>query len=492
MFPFALPSSIPSVLTTESPVTSSPITTAPITSAPVTAAPVAPVTGAPITPAPVTAAPTSSRLSVATITTLSIPSRTLMDVPERRLFQTVALDFINSNISFGSSSRIVEATVATVTQQTLVPDNRRKLLRNLQDNANLEIELEVEGTIDRNSAETVHFGTIISNVFNTNAQAFQDKLAASSTFFAAEFEEAVKNTNQIDGAKSAEFADDDDDKNMVWPFIVGAFGGTVALVALAMIFMNYRYGQEEDDPEPPVELMSWSTASPSSVEGKKEMFEDITSQPESSVYSEEERHLQRSLSTIDEDMQAKLEECDVNTPRNKHTTSNATPRGTNFVQLDFDSANGQKSPKKIHTGILSDLDNMEGEWEGQLESKVTAVAGTPRQNNLEKFKMGTYFEDEPTNLCCCASPEGLPSTVIPSRERVETPAGIACGPSNSTQQGLPSTVIPSRERVETPAGIAGGPSNSTQQGLPSTVIPSRERVEPPAGIAGGPSNSTQH
>ena len=77
--------------------------------------------------------------------------------------------------------------------------------------------------------------------------------------------------------------------------------------------------------------------------------------------------------------QAKMEDCRVNTPKGNFVQNQETPTGTAFAQLDTDSA--------INTGgIMRDLQEFENDWEGQLDSKVTAAAETPRQNNLERFK----------------------------------------------------------------------------------------------------------
>lgn len=56
-----------------------------------------------------------------------------------------------------------------------------------------------------------------------------------------------------------------------------------------------------------------------------------------------------------------------------------TPSGTSFLQMSTDSAQ--------HTGnVLDDLGRLEDEWDGQLESKLSATATTPRHTNSEKFR----------------------------------------------------------------------------------------------------------
>jgi hypothetical protein len=117
--------------------------------------------------------------------------------------------------------------------------------------------------------------------------------------------------------------------------------------------------------------------------------------------------IQGKLSPIEEDTPTKLEDCDINTPRNDNTISQATPRGTKFVQMDFESTKvkARKKYKSSSNKILGDLENMEDEWEGQLDSKVDAVAETPRQNNLEKFEVGSkeYYQ---SNAAAAASAAG--------------------------------------------------------------------------------------
>lgn len=74
-----------------------------------------------------------------------------------------------------------------------------------------------------------------------------------------------------------------------------------------------------------------------------------------------------------------LEECHIRTPKGDFVQTQQTPKGTEFAQLNTDSA--------INTGgIMNDLKRFENEWDTQLDSKVNDSAQTPRQNNLEKFK----------------------------------------------------------------------------------------------------------
>lgn len=93
-----------------------------------------------------------------------------------------------------------------------------------------------------------------------------------------------------------------------------------------------------------------------------------------------------------------MEECDYNTTRCYSGFSSVnTPRGTEFVQLDFDvvklgSGHSIASPTQSSIRadeLLADLEDMETEWEGQLDSKVTTAAETPRKNNLQKYNKGS-------------------------------------------------------------------------------------------------------
>ena len=77
--------------------------------------------------------------------------------------------------------------------------------------------------------------------------------------------------------------------------------------------------------------------------------------------------------------QARFEECTVNTPKGNFVQNQETPKGTSFAQLDTVSA--------MNTGgIMRDLREFEDDWEGQLDSKVTNSAPTPRRGNLKKFQ----------------------------------------------------------------------------------------------------------
>ena len=75
----------------------------------------------------------------------------------------------------------------------------------------------------------------------------------------------------------------------------------------------------------------------------------------------------------------KYEECTIRSPVESFVRKNETPKGTRFLQMSTDSAK--------HTGnVLEDLGRLEDEWDGQLESKLSATATTPRHTNSEKFR----------------------------------------------------------------------------------------------------------
>eukprot|EP00977_Amphora_coffeiformis_P009968 scaffold2329_cov161-Amphora_coffeaeformis.AAC.4 len=75
----------------------------------------------------------------------------------------------------------------------------------------------------------------------------------------------------------------------------------------------------------------------------------------------------------------RYEECTLRSPVESFVRKNETPKGTRFLQMSTDSAQ--------HTGsVLEDLGRLEDEWDGQLESKLSATATTPRHTNSEKFR----------------------------------------------------------------------------------------------------------
>lgn len=75
----------------------------------------------------------------------------------------------------------------------------------------------------------------------------------------------------------------------------------------------------------------------------------------------------------------RYEECTIRSPVESFVRKNETPKGTRFLQMSTDSAQ--------HTGnVLEDLGRLEDEWDGQLESKLSATATTPRHTNSEKFR----------------------------------------------------------------------------------------------------------
>jgi hypothetical protein len=76
---------------------------------------------------------------------------------------------------------------------------------------------------------------------------------------------------------------------------------------------------------------------------------------------------------------ARYEDCTIRSPVESFVRKNETPKGTRFLQMNTDSAK--------HTGtVLEDLGRLEDEWDGQLDSKLSATATTPRRTNSEKFR----------------------------------------------------------------------------------------------------------
>lgn len=135
-------------------------------------------------------------------------------------------------------------------------------------------------------------------------------------------------------------------------------------------------------------------------------FDSLEPKTSASASSTPQSILGAPLSPIAEDTPAKLEDCDYNTSRvHSGFSSVNTPRGTEFVQLDFSvvklgSGHSIASPTNSTNDLLADLEDMESEWEGQLDSKVTPVAATPRKNNLQKYKKGSKAPKQATTASC--------------------------------------------------------------------------------------------
>ena len=342
-----------------------------------------------------------------------------MDFTTALAFETATLDFLNENVPAGSD---VSVTSVTITKQTLRSVGDRLLRqRHLQEASQLDVDMDVEGT---QGAGDVDFESLIEDVFANNSQAYLLKLGGASSFFRAEFANAALNEKGESTTSSTETqaaaAGNDSNTGII---IGSVIGGLAAMVIVALLVVRYQKSKNEGDVVETrrIDLLSWDTGSqtsfdprgkdskgfvPTEVPSDPRGMElngflssnvnfpaDVNSPTDSDVYRDDENFpssMHAPLSPIEEDMQAKLEDCDMYTPKNEYTLSQATPRGTNFVQMNFKRSTSNKNETKSKTGkILGDLENMEGEWEGQLESKVDAVAETPRQNNLEKFKVGS-------------------------------------------------------------------------------------------------------
>jgi hypothetical protein len=390
----------------------------------------------------------TTRLDVETNTTVAIPSTSEMVIEDQEVFQTVSLDFLNANLPVGYSSRAIQVTSVLVTDQRLV-STRRGLRRSLQGSSELQVDMNVQGNMDNTTAGEYDFDRVVETAFSEHWEDFLQRLADASSFFRSQFaaDGGQAGDPTPSGAEDGTNVAEGDGSNNLAYIIGGAVGGTVLVVGLAFILMRYRLTFEETN-DPQLNLLSWSTTSPTSVEGRKKGndYENPESPSESEIYEDDYGQvntLSKQLSPIAEDRQAKLEDCDLRTPRNEHTQSLETPRGTRFHQFDTESVQrssvsggeqrsyysntsgesssyrqqkalmalrvespdglspdhtvyptgtprGSATPRGGVTptgGILGDLAGMEEEWEGQLDSKVTAVAPTPRQNNLEKFKL---------------------------------------------------------------------------------------------------------
>ncbi len=344
--------------------------------------------------------PVVTLVTISAPATVSIPCRSEMDDTTVSAFETATLDFITEYLPDGSG---IIVTSVSVTQQTLDSDGGRLLRqRQLQEYSELQVDMEVEGLQDAASQGDVPVEDVIGNILTDNSQAFQDKLGGVTSFFRAEFAYAATEGKDSTISSANRSQNEATDNGPTIGIITGsAVAGLAAIVIAALLVVRYRKSHDEGEvgvETRQIDLLSWSTASPTSFDptGKDAngfVPANANSPTDSEVYDDDDRYaasIQGRLSPIEEDTQSRLEDCDINTPRHDHTLSQATPQGTKFVQMDFKRSIASIKASKEKAGkILGDLENMEGEWEGQLDSKVDAVAETPKQNNLEKFKVGS-------------------------------------------------------------------------------------------------------
>ena len=266
--------------------------------------------------------------------------------------------------------------------------------------------MKIDGTQEIASQEDVPVEETIGAVLTDNSQTFQDKLGGVTSFFRGEFAYAasVGSNGSTSSAITSQNVTSDDGLNVgiITGSIVAALAATVIA---ALLVVRHRRGQDDEEvvDSRQIDLLSWSTTSPTSFDptGKHSNGfapANANSPTDSEVYEDDDRYagsVQGRLSPIEEDTQSRLEDCDINTPGHEHMLSRATPQGPKFVQMDFKRSQESIRASKEKAGkILGDLESMEGEWAGQLDSKVDAVAETPRQNNLEKFKVGSRVHQD--------------------------------------------------------------------------------------------------
>jgi hypothetical protein len=305
------------------------------------------------------------------------------------VFQSTVIAFLNENMP-KKYRELSKLSSATVIQQSLI-NGTRLLRRYLQEKSELKIDMIVDGIFnERSEGEMLDFQSWIGNFPEDNELDFQEKLGEVSSFFRAEFAYAATEGNNTPSRARSVTSEAGPSVGT----IIGILAG-IALVSMFIILFVIRYRTTNDEEEPnavqEVELLSWSSeSSQNEVEGMPRYTPSLPSPTESEVYFTETPAMRSKLSPIAEHLQSRLSECDVKTPLNENTTSRSTPKGTRFMQLNFEHSKSEKFTTKRKTSkILGDLEDMEGEWEGQLESKVDSVSETPKQNNLEKFKVGT-------------------------------------------------------------------------------------------------------
>lgn len=348
---------------------------------------------------------TTSVVAISAPISVSIPCRSEMDNTTVSAFETATLDFVTENLPDGSGITVISVTVV---KQTLITAAGRLLRqRLLQESSELLIDMEIEGTQEIGSEGDVPVEDVIGTVLTDNSQAFQDKLGGVTSFFRGEFAYAASEENDGNASSAIRSQNGTTDNGLniglISGSIVAALAATVIAALLVVRYRKTRGNEEVRVDTRQIDLLSWSTASPTSFDptGKDSngfVPANAHSPTDSEVYEDDERYaasVQGRLSPIEEDTQSRLEDCDINTPRHEHTLSQATPQGTPFVQMDFKrSKESIKASKEKAGKILGDLEHMEGEWEGQLDSKVDAVAETPKQNNLEKFKVGSRVHQD--------------------------------------------------------------------------------------------------
>ncbi|KAI2507851.1 hypothetical protein MHU86_6631 [Fragilaria crotonensis] len=303
-----------------------------------------------------------------------------MDNTTVSAFETATLDFVTENLPDGSGITVISVTVV---KQTLITAAGRLLRqRLLQESSELLIDMEIEGTQEIGSEGDVPVEDVIGTVLTDNSQAFQDKLGGVTSFFRGEFAYAASEENDGNASSAIRSQNGTTDNGLNIGLISGSIvAALAATVIAALLVVRYRKTRGNEEERTPMDLCRQTRIRRPILKCTKTM-------------NGTQRAFKETV-PIEEDTQSRLEDCDINTPRHEHTLSQATPQGTPFVQMDFKrSKESIKASKEKAGKILGDLEHMEGEWEGQLDSKVDAVAETPKQNNLEKFKVGSRVHQD--------------------------------------------------------------------------------------------------
>jgi len=351
------------------------------------------------------------------------------------VFESTTEEFLNEELL------TFEVTKVQVTGQTL--NSQTRFRRTLQDSSSLTVEMIIEGKGDSSS----DFKNTVDSAFVNKEKKFQEDLAKSSAFFNEEFEHAAATgggevipspINKPPGEANSK------SQTGLILIITGSIVGLLLILTTTFLLVRHRLLLDDDGPE--LDLLSWSSGSAGSQRREKvfSMADAVPMQGES--FQEQSRenfigneeipsHVGGQLSPISENMTVgavggdmgrrkpyccpspkggnrQQHELDPSTLTNSsgtgynissesalHSLSTRTTRNSrrsvrHMISETMDNANIESSQYMTNApGILGDLVSMEDEWEGQLDSKVTSVAATPRQNNLEKFKR------KPKNKC---------------------------------------------------------------------------------------------
>jgi len=364
-----------------------------------------------------------------------------MDNEDIDIFQDTTKDFLNNNS--------LNVTNVIVVEQTL--NSRRRFRRKLQGSSSLEIEMDIEG--EGGSGDD--FKNAVDNVFESNEDQFHKDLAGSSEFLRGELEHAAMNDGEVIPSPINNPPGEAESKSKTGLILIitGSIVGLLLILTTAFLLMRHRIMLDDDGPE--LDLLSWSSGSAGSETREKvfTMADAVAIEDPDALEQNEGDHTASptipsqvggQLSPISENMiaradvprksfccrtpkggQRNLNHQDPSTLTDSsgtgyvdssdsalHSLSTRTARNSrrsvrrmiseSIDNTNLDTMNGENIQNVSNTpGILGDLVSMEDEWEGQLDSKVTAVAETPRQNNLEKFKrnVNNYTKGRNSGKC---------------------------------------------------------------------------------------------